>query len=226
VPVDGQRVVPAGQVQHRQAVHRVGLLEMAAADQRAARAGERPADVGVVGQCIEVDQRLCLCRREVVVRDLTDMVDAAHDHRLDQVRQRDRVAVAAGVGTGGAGAFVQLQVSHQAGLGAGQRRRHAGQNVVIAARDVPDAHLVQAADQVGQCAGALDIGTQPDRVGIAAGRILAQAGEVGELHAVDQDAQGACAGPAVHHRGNMVPLAEPDHAGGGLRALPGAIRGG
>ena len=110
------------------------------------------------------------------MHDLTDMVDVADDDRLDDTGKCRGVVVAGGIGSRVAAGVVRLEVGDQAGFDACERCAHRGHDVRVVARDIPDAHLVQAADQVGMAGYGLDGGSQVHRVGVAAGRVLAQVG--------------------------------------------------
>ena len=107
--VDPQRVVAGHQGEDAGAVGRVAALHRAVGDHRAARAGQRPAHAGVVGQRVEVQPRFGV-QREAVDIFLAKADIALHDARRARPDMADErvVATAGGVSERAAGAFIGL----------------------------------------------------------------------------------------------------------------------
>ena len=211
----GEHIVARGQVQQRQAVLRIALVESAVADQQAARAAQAPQQGRVVGERVDIQPR-GLAQREAEVHALTHVLDAILHQRREHVAEQRAAAVAAGVGQHAAGQRVGRQVGDQASGRAAQSCCQARGDVVVAACHVPQPDVVQRTAEVGMAVVLLGVDADAQRRD-GGDVVLAARAADGALLAVDQHAH--VAGGAVHHHREVVPFAGRDQAPGRLDAL-------
>ena len=216
-----QFVVSRSQRQDTAAVTGIALRERPITDLGATRTGEGPAQIVVVDERVEV-QRASFAQREAV-RIVLTKVDTTDDrivHRIPGRTQLCVMAVAAGVTKRPSAALVGRQIHGEPCLGPTQCARMVGCDLRCAARDVPDAHIVQRTDEHTV---AFPRAPEVQRVRVR-GRRTGTDGAACRLHAIEVEPHDA--GFAIDHRCNVVPLPESDRSGRSGKVLVLVVSGG
>ena len=153
--IDRQHVVAGAECQAGEPVEAVGRADIAARH-AAVRTRQRPGQLGV-GEPVE-QEGPCVRKAEGVAVALPGHRDLVDDRAGGSRRARRQSRTEAGrprIGDGRTGGTIEWQVQHQTGFGTRQRRIAGGRDVGRAAGDVPEAELVDGADEVVRPVGEL-----------------------------------------------------------------------